>query len=299
MEEFFLNKTYGLEKKTVKHIFLNDGNKIPMVGFGTYKATNSSGYEVILDAIKVGYRLLDTAKVYENEEDVGRAIKESGIPREEFFVASKLDRNMLGYENAKSELEKSLKRLDMNYIDLYLLHWPRPDYGKEDFDDWKQLDIESWKALEEMQKEGKIKSIGVSNFLPHHLQNLLDHTDVVPAINQLELHPGYMQTPACEFCKMHGIALEAWSPIGRGRLNESTILKAIADKYNVSIPHLCLVYLHQEDIIVLPKSANYERMQENMILDDIIITEEDMWKIRTMPQAGWGGEHPDCERVYF
>ena len=242
---------------------------------------------------------MDTAKLYENEEDVGRAIKESGIPREEFFITSKLDKNMLGYENAKSELEKTLKRLDTDYVDLYLLHWPRADYGNPDFEDWKRLDIESWKALEEMQKEGKIRSLGVSNFLPHHLQNLLDHTQVVPAVNQLELHPGYMQPVACEFCKKHGIVLEAWSPVGRGRLQDNVILKALAEKYNTSIPHLCLVYLYQEGIVVLPKSVNYERMKENMILDDILISEEDMWKIRTMPQAGWGGEHPDCERIYF
>lgn len=283
----------------MRDIVLNDGNKIPCVGFGTYKATNESGYEVILDAIRAGYRLLDTAKVYGNEEDVARAIKESGIPRQEFFITSKLDRNMLGYDNAKSELEHTLKRLGTDYIDLYLLHWPRPDYGKADFDEWKHLDIESWKALEELQKEGKIRSIGVSNFLPHHLQNLLDHTDVVPAVNQLELHPGYTQAFVCAFCKNHGIVLEAWSPIGRGRLSDNVILNSLAKKYNTSIPHLCLVFLHQEGIIVLPKSTNYERMKENMTLDDIIISEEDMWKIRTMPQVGWSGEHPDCERVYF
>ena len=283
----------------MKEIILNDGNKIPMVGFGTYKATDESGYEVILNAIKAGYRLLDTAKLYENEEDVGRAIKESGIPREEFFITSKLDRNMLGYEQAKSEFEKTLKRLNTDYLDLYLLHWPRADYGNPDFEDWKRLDIESWKALEEMQKEGKIRSLGVSNFLPHHLQNLLDHTQVVPAVNQLELHAGYMQPVACEFCKKHGIVLEAWSPVGRGRLQDNVILKSLAEKYNTSIPHLCLVYLYQEGIVVLPKSVSYERMKENMILDDILISEEDMWKIRTMPQAGWGGEHPDCERIYF
>lgn len=281
----------------MREIILNDGNKIPDIGFGTYKATNGGGYEVVLDAIRAGYRLLDTAKVYENEEDVAKAVKESGIPRHEFFITSKLDRDML--DNAKSELENTLKRLGTDYIDLYLLHWPRPNHGHPDFDDWKRLDIESWTALEEMQKEGKIKSIGVSNFLPHHLQNLLDNTNVVPAVNQLELHPGYTQASACEFCRNHGIALEAWSPIGRGRLNENVILNSLAAKYHTSIPHLCLVFLHQEGIIVLPKSTNSERMKENMILDDILLSEEDMWRIRTMPQAGWGGEHPDCQRIYF
>ena len=283
----------------MREIVLNDGNKIPYVGFGTYKATKESGYEVILDAIRAGYRLLDTAKVYENEEDVARAIKESGIPRKEFFITSKLDRNKLGYENAKSELAHTLKRLDTDYIDLYLLHWPRSDYGKPEFNEWKHLDIESWKALEEMQKKGRIKSIGVSNFLPHHLQNLLEHSHVIPAVNQLELHPGYLQTSVCGFCREHGITLEAWSPIGRGRLSDNVILNALAKKYDTSVSHLCLVFLHQEGIVVLPKSANYERMKENLILDDIIISEEDMWRIRTMPQAGWSGEHPDCERIYF
>ncbi len=283
----------------MKTVILNDGNKIPEIGFGTYKSTDGSGYEVILDAIKAGYRSLDTAQLYENEEEVGRAVKESGIPREEFFLTSKLNRNLLGYESAKAEFEKTLKRLGTDYLDLYLLHWPRADYGKAGFEDWKELDAESWRALEELQKEGKIRSIGVSNFLPHHLENLLEHASVVPAVNQLELHPGYMQTVACDYCRNHGIALEAWSPIGRGRLKEDVILKELAEKYKVSIPHLCLVFLHQERIIILPKSSNFERMKENMILDDITISEEDMWRLRTMPQAGWSGEHPDCERVYF
>lgn len=283
----------------MREVILNDGNKIPEVGFGTYKATNGDGYRVVLDAIRAGYRLFDTAKVYKNEEDVGRAIRESNISRETFFVTSKLDRNMLGYHTAKSELENTLKCLGTDYIDLYLLHWPRSDYGRPDFDDWKRLDIESWKALEELQKEGKIRSIGVSNFLPHHLQNLIDNTDVIPSVNQLELHPGYTQPYVCEFCRKYGIQLEAWSPVGRGRLSDNAILNSLAVKYNTSIPHLCLVFGHQEGIIVLPKSTNYERMKENLILDDIVISEEDMWKIRTMPQAGWGGEHPDCERIYF
>ena len=278
---------------------LNDGNQIPAVGFGTYKATAGDGYKVVLDAIRAGYRLLDTAKVYGNEEDVARAVKESGIPREAFFITSKLDRDMLGYETAKSELEQTLRRLDTDYMDLYRLHWPGPNYGRADFEDWKRLDVESWKALEEMKAAGKIRSIGVSNFLPHHLQNLMEHASVMPTVDQLELHPGYMQYATCEYCRKHGIVLEAWSPIGRGRLSENAILRSLAEKYHTTIPHLCLVYLHQEGIIVLPKSTNYDRMKENMIPDDVLLSEEDMWKIRTMPQAGWGGEHPDCERVYF
>lgn len=283
----------------MREIVLNDGNMIPDIGFGTYKSTNGAGYEVILDAIRAGYRLLDTAKVYENEEDVGKAVKASGIPRRDFFITSKLDRDMLGYDSAKFELENTLQRLGTDYLDLYLLHWPRANYGHPDFEDWKRLDIESWLALEELQKQGKIRSIGVSNFLPHHLQTLLENTHVVPAVNQLELHPGYTQAAACEFCRQHGIALEAWSPIGRGRLSDNALLNELSAKYHTSVPHLCLVFLHQEGIIVLPKSTSLERMRQNMVLEDITLSEEDMWKIRTMPQAGWGGEHPDCKRVYF
>jgi diketogulonate reductase-like aldo/keto reductase len=278
-------------------ITLNNGVQMPAIGFGTYKSTTDDGYQVVLDAIRVGYRHLDTAALYENEEDVGRAVRESGIPREEFFLTSKLNRNFLGYESAKNEFYTTLKKLDTDYLDLYLIHWPRADYGRDEFDQWKQLDIESWRALEELYKEGKIRAIGVSNFLPHHLENLLKNTDIVPAVNQLELHPGYSQAAACAYCREKGIQLEAWSPIGRGRLSENQLLASLAEKYGTSIPHLCLVFDRQEGIAVLPKSTHFERMKENLNLDDITISDEDMWMLRTMPQAGWSGEHPDCERI--
>ena len=283
----------------MKTITLNNGVEIPAIGFGTYKSTNTDGYTVVMDAIHAGYRLLDTAKMYQNEEDVGRAVAKSGIPREEFFICSKLDRDTMGYANTKSEFEKTLKRLGTSYLDLYLLHWPRANYGHHDFDDWKRLDVESWTALEELSKEGKIRAIGVSNFLPHHLEHLLKHAEIVPAVNQLELHPGYAQPEACQYCREHGIHLEAWSPMGRGRLENHKLLSSLAEKYHTSIPHLCLVFDYQEGYIVLPKSCHFERMKENIVLDDITISEEDMWRLRTMPQAGWSGEHPDLERVYF
>lgn len=282
----------------MEYIRLNDGNMIPDTGFGTYKM-GDEGHKIITEAVEAGYRLFDTAKVYENEETVGKALKDSGLSRDELYITSKLDRNMLGKDSARIELEKTLNRLGTDYLDLYLLHWPRADYGNPDFDRWKELDIESWKTLEQMKKEGLVKSIGVSNFLPHHLNNLIENTDTVPAVNQLELHPGYMQAEACRYCREKGIVLEAWSPVGRGRLAVEPLMVSLAEKYGTSIPHLCLVYLYQEGIIPLPKSSSPERMRENMILDDISIEEDDMWRIRTMPQAGWGGEHPDFERRYF
>lgn len=281
----------------IKNIRLNNGVEIPAIGFGTYKSTESDGYKVVLDALRCGYRHLDTAALYENEEEVGRAIRESGIPRHEIFLTSKLRRNDLGYQEAKDGLEASLKLLGTDYLDLYLLHWPRADFGHPKFDGWKEQDLDSWRALEEMVAEGKIRAIGVSNFLPHHMDNLMTEAKIVPAVNQLELHPGYLQKEACEDSRRRGIELEAWSPMGRARLADNELLKGLAAKYDTSVAHLCLVFDYQEGFIVLPKSTKVERMKENMVLDDIVIAPEDMELIRNMPQTGWGGEHPDLGKV--
>lgn len=279
------------------NIELNNGVMIPAIGYGTYKATNQDGYSVILDAIRAGYRHLDTAKIYENEEEVGRAVRESGIPREEFFLTSKLDRNLLGYENAKRELDRSLKRLGTEYLDLYLMHWPRADYGKQDFDRWETLDIETWRAFEELQEVGKIRAIGVSNFLVHHLENLLPYCKVIPAVNQLELHPGYLQEETVAYCRDRGIVPEAWSPIGRSRLRNNALLVELAEKYNTTVAHLCLVFDYAEGFVVLPKSSQKARMEENLNLTDLTLSDADRDRIRNMAEAGWSGEHPDRETV--
>ncbi len=281
----------------MKEIQLNNGVNIPVIGFGTYKSTVDDGYRVISDAIRAGYRHLDTAALYENEEEVGRAVTESGIPREEFFITSKLRRNCLGYESTKKELEESLKKLKTDHLDLYLIHWPRSDYGRPDFDDWKEQDRESWRAMEEMVKEGKIRTIGVSNFLPHHLDNLLKDARIIPAVNQLELHPGYLQKEAVDYCKEKGIEIEAWSPMGRARLSGNKFLMEIAEKYGVSVPRLCLSFCLQSGFIIIPKSTHFDRMKENLTVRADMISEEDMGRIREMPESGWSGEHPDRETV--
>lgn len=281
----------------MRTVRLNNGVEIPVIGFGTYKATGDDGWKVVLEAIEAGYRHLDTAMLYENEQDVGRAAKESGIPREEFFITSKLNRNRLGYQRAKDEFEESCRKLGTDYLDLYLIHWPRPDYGNPDYDNWEELDRESWRALEELYQDGRIRAIGVSNFLPHHLENLMKTAEIVPAVDQLELHPGYLQEDAVRFAREQGIAIEAWSPIGRGRLMENPVLTELAVKYGVSVPHLCLAFDLQEGFIIIPKSTHRERMEENLHPDDIHINDEDMERIRLMPGAGWSGEHPDRETV--
>lgn len=271
---------------------LNNGMKIPCVGFGTYKAAGGNNVEVLKTAIEAGYRYFDTASFYQTEDFLGQAIRESNLPREDFFLVSKMWKDEMGYQQTKDALEKSLKRLGTDYLDIYLIHWPRPS---ADCENWKELDLETWRAMEELQKEGKIRGLGLSNFLPHHIKNILENGTVKPVVNQLELHPGYMQQAAVQYCKEHGIQMQAWSPIGRRRILEDGLILELAGKYQVSPAQLCLRFLLQNDIIPLPKSSSMERMKQNMDLFHFEISEEDVSRLATMPQAGWSGEHPDPE----
>ncbi len=271
---------------------LNNGMKIPCVGFGTYKAAERNNVEVLKTAIEAGYRYFDTASFYQTEDFLGQAIRESNLPREDFFLVSKMWKDEMGYQQTKDALEKSLKRLGTDYLDIYLIHWPRPS---ADCENWKELDLETWRAMEELQKEGKIRGLGLSNFLPHHIKNILENGTVKPVVNQLELHPGYMQQAAVQYCKEHGIQMQAWSPIGRRRILEDGLILELAGKYQVSPAQLCLRFLLQNDIIPLPKSSSMERMKQNMDLFHFEISEEDVSRLATMPQAGWSGEHPDPE----
>ena len=271
---------------------LNNDMKIPCVGFGTYKAAEGNNVEILKTSIEAGYRYFDTASFYQTEEFVGQAIRESNLPREDFFLVSKMWKDEMGYQQTKDALEKSLKRLGTDYLDIYLIHWPRPS---ADCENWKELDLETWRAMEELQKEGKIRGLGLSNFLPHHIKNILENGTVKPVVNQLELHPGYMQQAAVQYCKEHGIQMQAWSPIGRRRILEDGLILELAGKYQVSPAQLCLRFLLQNDIIPLPKSSSMERMKQNMDLFHFEISEEDVSRLATMPQAGWSGEHPDPE----
>lgn len=271
---------------------LNNDMKIPCVGFGTYKAAERNNVEILKTAIEAGYRYFDTASFYQTEDFLGQAIRESNLPREDFFLVSKMWKDEMGYQQTKDALEKSLKRLGTDYLDIYLIHWPRPS---ADCENWKELDLETWRAMEELQKEGKIRGLGLSNFLPHHIKNILENGTVKPVVNQLELHPGYMQQAAVQYCKEHGIQMQAWSPIGRRRILEDGLILELAGKYQVSPVQLCLRFLLQNDIIPLPKSSSMERMKQNMDLFHFEISEEDVSRLATMPQAGWSGEHPDPE----
>jgi len=273
---------------------LSNGVKIPCVAYGTYKAKDENGADIIAAAVEEGYRYFDTASYYETEEYVAEAIRRSGLPREDFFIATKLWKEEMGYEEALAACERSLKRLNTDYIDLYLIHWPKPT---PDCKDWKQLDIDTWRALEKLYKGGKVRAIGLSNFLPHHLDNILENCEIKPMVDQIEYHAGYTQEATVQYCKQHDILVQAWSPISRGRIFHDVTLIELAEKYQVSVAKLALRFCIQNGIIPLPKAATRERMRQNMNLFDFEISDEDMKRINTIPQVGWSGEHPDRERV--
>lgn len=277
---------------------LSNGVQIPCLGYGTgaSKDTAAERAEVLCLAIEAGYRYFDTASFYGTEKYLGEAIKKSGIPREEFFITSKAWRTEMGYEETKAAFARTLKNLGTDYLDLYLMHWPLPT---PDYKEWKTLDIETWRAMEELYKEGKIRAIGVSNFLPHHIENLLKNCEIAPMVDQLEYHPGYAQEVTVQYCKEHNIRVQGWSPIGRGRMFKDQLFLELTEKYQISPAQLCLKFAIQNGVIPLPKSSTMERMKQNQDLFSFEISEEDMYRLRTMPQTGWSGEHPERERVYL
>ena len=226
---------------------LNDGARLPKIGFGTYNEEFKDNKASILKAIECGYRFFDTASLYETERSLGAAIKESGIARTDVIIETKLWIDEMGYENAKTALAKSLDRLGTDYLDIYMMHWPRQT-GADD-ENWKELDIETWRAMEEMVDQGLVRRLGLSNFLPHHLKNILDNCRIKPVVDQMELHPGYSQEAAVAFCKDNDVLPMAWSPLGRGRENATignSILVRLAAKYGKSVQQINLRFLLQK-----------------------------------------------------
>ena len=280
MENLHENGTFQLHNKV----------EIPQVGFGTWQMPDG---ETAADAVKhakeAGYTHIETAAVYRSEDGVGAGIRMSGVPREKLFVTSKLWNDVRGYEETLKAFDASLKRLALDYLDLYLIHWPRPDAACEE---WKELDRGSWRAMEELYRAGRVRAIGVSNFLPHHLENLLEVCTVPPMVDQIEFHPGYVQWETVEFCRASQILVEAWSPLGRQRLADDPLLAELAGKYGVSQAQICLRFALDCGVVPLPKSADAGRMRQNLALD-FALEAEDLERLRTMPQTGWSGLHPD------
>ena len=257
----------------MEFVTLNNGLKMPKVGFGVYQIKNQEQCkQAVLDAIDVGYRLIDTAQSYGNEEAVGKAIQETQVPRSELFITTKVWISNYGYEKAKASVEESLKKMQLDYIDLVLLHQPFNDY------------YGAYKALEDLYKEGKIKAIGVSNFYPDRLVDLAIFSDVKPAVNQVEVNVFHQQTTAQTYNEKYEVQMEAWAPFAEGRNNMFTNpeLKAIGDKYGKSIAQVILRWLVQREIVPLAKSVKKERMQENINIFDFELSDEDMAVIAKM-----------------
>lgn len=266
----------------MKSYTLNNGISIPVLGFGTWKAESGEvAYQAVLEALKAGYRHIDTATIYRNEESVGRAIRDSGIPRQEIFVTTKLWNTNHSYEEARQAFEESMEKLGLDYLDLYLIHWPNPKPLREN-DEWKTRNAEVWRAMEELYKEGKIRAIGVSNFLPHHLDALLETARVIPAVNQVRLAPGVYQEEVVDYCKEKGILLEAWGPFGQGELFDKKEVQEIAAKHGKSVAQIALAWSLAEEFLPLPKSVTASRIQSNLDCFGIELSKEEREILKTI-----------------
>lgn len=269
---------------------LKNGKEIPCIGYGTWQTPDGKiAAECVKEAIRVGYRHIDAAACYDNEVGVGKGISESGIAREKLFVTSKVWNTERGYDKTMAAFEKTLKDLALDYLDLYLIHWPA---AQHQYKDWEEINLSTWKAMTELYKSGRIKAIGVSNFMPHHLKALME-TEVPPMVDQIEFHPGLMQEETAEYCKKNNILVEAWSPLGTGRMLSNNVLAEIAAKYGRSAAQLCIRWCLQHNVLPLPKSVTPSRIAENANVFDFEISDEDMKTIDAMDNFGGSGLHPD------
>ena len=270
---------------------LRNGVELPCLGFGTYMIPNTEeGERAVRDAVSLGFRHIDTAAQYGNEDMVGRAVRDSGVPRSEFFITSKLKNAEQGYGSALRAFEKTCEDLGTDYLDLYLIHWPKVG-GKEDA--WESQISDTWRAFEELYQAGRIRAIGVSNFLVHHMETLLEHASVVPFVNQIELNPTYQQREIVSWCERHGVQLEAWAPLGRGRMFTNEDVCAMAKRLGKDVGQICVRWALQKGFVTMPKSTKASRIKSNSEVFDFELSAEDMTYLDSLNTDDNYTFHPD------
>ena len=272
---------------------LNNGVTIPCVGYGTFRTPADVAEQAVADAIEVGYRHIDTAAVYGNEEAVGKGIKDSGIDRHRLFVTSKLWNTERGYESTKQALDESLEKLGMDYLDLYLIHWPANQ--KQFGDRAAEINAETWRAMEDAYHEGKIRALGLSNFMPHHVIDLMKTAKVAPAVDQIEVHPGWPHTQEIKYLQAHNILVEGWGPLGGqgAKVLTNPTMEKLAKKYGKTTAQISLRWILQQGVLPLPKSVHPDRMVQNTQIFDFELSDEDMKTISELPNLGGQCKDPD------
>lgn len=278
----------------MKNIELYNGISMPEIGFGTWKApTGEVTVEAVKAAIECGYTHIDCAAIYGNEKEVGLGIKESNVDRKNLFITSKLWNDVRGYQETIDAFNQTLNDLQLDYLDLYLIHWPRP---VKYHDNYIEKNIESWKAMEDLYKQGKIKAIGVSNFKIHHMEEIMENCEIKPMVNQIEFHPSCLEKEIRDFCKKENIVVTGYSPLANGKVFECKELVEFSEKYGVSIAQLCIRYALQHGVIPLVKSVTKERIKANLNVN-FVISDEDMEKIDKITTCG--GSYKDSDNISF
>ena len=269
---------------------LSNGIEIPAIGFGTWLLEGEKVIEPLKIALTKGYTHIDTAAIYKNEKEIGTVLKAENVDRSKLFITSKCWNSERGYEKAMAAFEQTLTDLQTDYLDLYLIHWPA---NESQFpDNWAELNAGTWRAFEEIYKSGKAKSIGVSNFNINHLEALFETAEINPMVNQIEIHPGHSQPELVDFCKQHNLLVEAWSPLGSGRILENELIVSLAKKNNVSVGQICINYCLAKEILPLPRSSSEKNIEANLTSNNFKLSAEDVKAIDEMPADGFSGLNP-------
>ncbi len=270
---------------------LSNGIEIPSMGFGTYKMAPEDTKASVLCALRSGWRHIDTAAFYRNEAEVGEAVRESGIARSEIFVTTKLWNADRGYDSALRAFDRSQEALGLDYVDLYLIHWPASPFF---WDDWKKINADSWRALERLYKEGRVRAIGLSNFMPRHILPLLEGAEIAPMVDQIEFHPGWMQQDCLDFCREHSMVVEAWAPLIKGEALSHPVITGIAGRLGWTPSQVVLAWVRACGVVPLCKSVTPSRIAENLAAGSLELGPEDVAAISALHAVGGRCYNPDC-----